>query len=67
MMKKISGVNSEKILQVALDEAKAICEEDVSFCKNIGLNGLKIIEEISKKKKDTVNILTHCNAGWLWL
>ena len=65
MMKKISGVNSEKILQVALDEAKAICEEDVSFCKNIGLNGLKIIEEISKKKKDTVNILTHCNAGWL--
>ena len=29
------------------------------------LNGLKIIEEISKKKKDTVNILTHCNAGWL--
>ena len=65
MMKKISGVNSEKILQVALDEAKAICEEDISFCKNIGLNGLKIIEEISKKKKDTVNILTHCNAGWL--
>ncbi len=65
MMGKISGVNSEKILQVALDEAKAICEEDISFCKNIGLNGLKLIEEISKKKKDTVNILTHCNAGWL--
>ena len=65
MMKKISGVNSKKILQVALDEAKAICDEDVGFCKNIGLNGLKIIEEISKKKKDTVNILTHCNAGWL--
>ena len=33
--------------------------------KNIGLNGLKIIEEIYNKKKDTVNILTHCNAGWL--
>ncbi len=65
MMKKISGVNSKKILQVALDEAKAICDEDVSFCKNIGLNGLKIIEEISKKKKNTINILTHCNAGWL--
>ena len=29
------------------------------------LNGLKIIEEIYNKKKDTVNILTHCNAGWL--
>jgi len=65
MMKKISGVNSDQILNIALNEAKAICEEDVKFCENIGLNGLKIIEEIYNKKKDTVNILTHCNAGWL--
>ena len=65
MMKKLSGVNSEEILNIAIKEAKNICEEDVGFCKNIGINGLKIIEEISKKKKDTVNILTHCNAGWL--
>ena len=65
MMKKLSGVNSNEILKIALDEAKAIVEEDVNFCKNIGLNGLKIIEEIAKKKRDTVNILTHCNAGWL--
>ena len=65
MMKKLSGVNSKEILNIAIKEAKNICEEDVGFCKNIGLNGLKIIEEIYKKKKDTVNILTHCNAGWL--
>jgi methylthioribose-1-phosphate isomerase len=65
MMKKLSGVNSNKILKIALEEAKMIVEEDVGFCKNIGLNGLKIIEEIYNKKKDTVNILTHCNAGWL--
>jgi methylthioribose-1-phosphate isomerase len=65
MMKKLSGVNDKDILKLALDEAKDIVEEDVSFCKNIGLYGLKIIEEISNKKKDTVNILTHCNAGWL--
>ena len=65
MMKKLSGVNNNEVLKVALDEAKAICEEDVNFCENIGLNGLKIIEEIYNKKKDTVNILTHCNAGWL--
>ena len=65
MMKKLSGVNNNEILKIATDEAKAIVEEDVNFCKNIGLNGLKIIEEIAKKKKDTVNILTHCNAGWL--
>ena len=65
MMSKLSGVNSNKILEIATNEANKICEEDVKFCKNIGLNGLKIIEEIAKKKKDTVNILTHCNAGWL--
>ena len=65
MMKKLSGVNVKDILKIALDEANAIVEEDVNFCKNIGLNGLKIIEEISNNKKDTVNILTHCNAGWL--
>ena len=65
MMKKLSGVNSEEILNIAIKEAKNICEEDVGFCKNIGVNGLKIIEEISKKKKDTINILTPCNAGWL--
>ncbi len=65
MMKKISGINSNEILKIALKEAKEICDEDEKFCKNIGLNGLKIIEEIYNKKKDTVNILTHCNAGWL--
>ena len=65
MMQKLSEVNSNEILKIAINEAKEICEEDVSFCKKIGLNGLKIIEEIYKKKKNTVNILTHCNAGWL--
>ena len=65
MIKKLSGVNSDQILNIALNEAKEICEEDIKFCENIGLNGLKIIEEIYNKKKDTVNILTHCNAGWL--
>ena len=65
MMKKLLGVNNSDILEIALDEAKAITIEDENFCKNIGLNGLKIIEDIANKKKDIVNILTHCNAGWL--
>ena len=51
MIKKLSGVNSKEILNIAIQEAKNICEEDIGFCKNIGLNGLKIIEEIFKKKK----------------
>jgi len=65
MMKKLSGINSDQILDIALNEAKEICDEDEKFCKSIGINGLKIIEAIYKKKNDTVNILTHCNAGWL--
>ena len=65
MMNKLSGINSDQILDIALKEAKEICDEDEKFCENIGINGLKIIEEIYNKKKETVNILTHCNAGWL--
>ena len=65
MMRKLLGKNGKEILDIALNEAKTIVEEDIKFCESIGKNGLKIIEEISNKKKDTVNILTHCNAGWL--
>ena len=65
MMNKLIGINNDKNLEIALNEVNEICEEDIKFCKNIGLNGLKIIEEIYNRKKDTVNILTHCNAGWL--
>ena len=65
MMEKISKMNNNEVLKIALEEANDICEEDIKFCKDIGVNGLKIIEEIYNKKKDKVNILTHCNAGWL--
>ena len=65
MMKKLSGINNNEILNIALKEAREICNEDEKFCENIGLNGLKIIEKVYNKKKDTINILTHCNAGWL--
>jgi len=50
----------------ALNTVLEICETEKNNCKRIGGHGLKIIEKISKKKKEkTVNILTHCNAGWL--
>lgn len=52
--------------KAALTEAQAIADEDAEACKKIGEYGLKIIEELSQKKNgETVNILTHCNAGWL--
>jgi methylthioribose-1-phosphate isomerase len=51
--------------KTALLLANSICEDSVIQCRKIGEYGLNIIEDISKKKKSTVNILTHCNAGWL--
>ena len=65
MSNRLSFVNPKDLFDVALKEADEICNEDINFCKNIGLNGLNIIEDIYNKKKNTVNILTHCNAGWL--
>jgi len=63
----ISKVQSiDEKIKIAKKTAIAIADEDVAYCKNIGLHGVSIIEQISKKKNgDTVNILTHCNAGWL--
>lgn len=53
-------------INITLETANIIANEDAEHCNRIGEHGLKIIEAISKKKKgETVNILTHCNAGWL--
>ncbi len=50
----------------ALEEAQQICQESVDFCAAIGVHGLPIIEAMSQVKGgEVVNILTHCNAGWL--
>lgn len=50
----------------ALSCAVQIADEDAVFCRRIGEHGLEIIKKISKKKNGApVNILTHCNAGWL--
>ena len=65
MINKLTNVEVHNLFEVAIQEAQEIIIEDVSFCKNIGIHGFKIIDEIYKTKKDTVNILTHCNAGWL--
>ena len=54
-------------LAAAYARASAICDEDVEICRAIGRHGLKIIQEVAQKKPagEPVNILTHCNAGWL--
>jgi len=51
----------------AYDRARAIADEDVAINQAIGRNGLALIAAIATKKKpgERVNVLTHCNAGWL--
>ncbi|MDZ4817298.1 MAG: S-methyl-5-thioribose-1-phosphate isomerase [Verrucomicrobiota bacterium] len=52
--------------QLALKEANLLADEEVEFSKEIGQHGLKLIQSIHAYKKGApVNILTHCNAGWL--
>lgn len=54
------------IRKALLENARKIAEEDVTNCKKIGEYGAEILKKISRSKNDdTVNILTHCNAGWL--
>jgi len=51
----------------AYQRAAEICDEDVAINQAIGRHGLKLIEDIAAAKKpgEPVNVLTHCNAGWL--
>jgi methylthioribose-1-phosphate isomerase len=58
--------DGDDIAAILRAEAEAICNEDIEISRGIGMHGLKLIEEIAKRKAgDTVNILTHCNAGSL--
>jgi methylthioribose-1-phosphate isomerase len=50
---------------LAWKEAAAIADEDVAMCEAIGRGGLAIIRELHKQENRKLNILTHCNAGWL--
>jgi methylthioribose-1-phosphate isomerase len=68
--RQLSAINEvltkEDKIKIAKITAKEIADEDAEFCRNIGLHGVKLIDTISKRKKgEVVNILTHCNAGWL--
>ncbi len=53
--------------ELAYRKAAEICEEDVAINASIGKHGLRLIEDAASKKTngEPVNVLTHCNAGWL--
>jgi methylthioribose-1-phosphate isomerase len=50
---------------IAYAEARAIADEDASQCESIGAHGAPLITAIAQATKRRVNLLTHCNAGWL--
>src|SRR5437762_3649887 len=60
------GKSAEEKIALALRTARLIAEEDAEHCRLIGQHGLKLIQQIARKKAGKpVNMLTHCNAGWL--
>jgi methylthioribose-1-phosphate isomerase len=67
MMAALRNRPRDERVAVAYKRAAEICDEDVAINQAIGRHGLKLIEDIARRKKpgEPVNVLTHCNAGWL--
>jgi methylthioribose-1-phosphate isomerase len=66
MRNTVRNIPHSERVAVAYERAAEICEQDVETCRRIGEHGLELIAEHSRRKGgETVNVLTHCNAGWL--
>ncbi len=67
MRRVLASVDPGQRLAMAYSEAALICDEDVALCRAIGEHGLGLIAAIAAQRPagKTINILTHCNAGWL--
>ena len=62
---EISNIDQENRAEHIFNIAKKIRKEDIDACSKIGDYGLELIKNVYDKTNSTVNILTHCNAGWL--
>jgi methylthioribose-1-phosphate isomerase len=66
LRERLAPLASKERAAAAYARAAEIAEDDIETCRRIGVNGLRLIEEIAKNKRgEPLNILTHCNAGWL--
>src|SRR5205809_4045174 len=70
------GKNAKEKVGLALCTARSIADEDAKHCRMIGQHGMEVIRQLSRKKAGKfamanpsgggpINVLTHCNAGWL--
>lgn len=67
MLAAVRNLPREQRVAAAYERAARLCDEDVETCRMIGVHGLALIEAIAAKKApgEPVNVLTHCNAGWI--
>jgi methylthioribose-1-phosphate isomerase len=65
MRASIAALASSDRADAAMRQAALLCDTDVEQCRAIGRHGLEILRERAASKAGTLNILTHCNAGWL--
>ncbi len=67
MRGKLMPLDPSERAAAAFALAETVCDDDVQSNKKIGEHGLRLIREVASAKPagDPVNILTHCNAGWL--
>ena len=65
IMNSIKDISTDELPIKILELANQIREDDITNCNNIGKHGYKLIKEVYEKNDKPVNILTHCNAGWL--
>ncbi len=67
MIEKLFPLPEKERSQAAFKRAAEICDKNVIINSNIGNHGLKIIKNIWERneRRKPVNILTHCNAGWI--
>ena len=65
IMQNIIDLHESQLSKKILALANQIRQDDIDNCKKIGEHGCELIKNIYRKNKRPVNILTHCNAGWL--
>ena len=66
MLDALRPVPAARRVDAAYAAAAAIAEDDVETCRAIGQHGLPLLQEIAARKPgQPINVLTHCNAGWI--
>jgi len=65
MLRVLRPLPPARRTEVAMTEAAAICDEDVIINRAIGQQGLKLLQQLYADRQRPLNLLTHCNAGWL--